>query len=383
MKSFLTSGMRVGSPRPEPGAGELAPGQRERALHELEALAVALLPGVEPDVDAVLHVGDDVPGHERAGREQHGAHRQPAHTLGRHPQQHDEQGEEQQRGAHVLLADEDHERRAPGDEQRPEVAGLGEVERPHLPRAGGQQLPPLRQVGGEEEGERELGELSRLEVDRPDADPQPRAVGRREADAGHEGQQQEHDADEGEGPLVPGEVGHPPDDEEGGDVGADGHQRPRRLQPGQVGVDAGDHHVAQPVEQRGQREQRAVRAGRERPGGQVGDEEQAEDDDEERRQVGRQRRGAAERGEDVGARRDDGGEDDQPELRRASDLRDHGAMVTTLEADPPRSTVRPPSSWSCRRPAPAGSPPAARRSGGPPRSSRRSGGRRSGSGTRA
>ena len=76
--------------------------------------------------------------------------------------------------------------------------------------------------------------------------------------------------DEREGPLVPGQVGHAADDDQGGDVGRDRHEGPRRLQAGQVGVDAGDHHVAEPVEQGGEGEQRAVgAAGRRRgwPGG--------------------------------------------------------------------------------------------------------------------
>ena len=75
------------------------------------------------------------------------------------------------------------------------------------------------------------------------------------------------------------------------DVGGDADERPRRLQAGQVGVEAGDHHVAEAVEQRGERQQRAVGAAGETAGGEVGGDEQAEDDDEERHEVGRERGG--------------------------------------------------------------------------------------------
>ena len=54
----------------------------------------------------------------------------------------------------------------------PRWRGSGRWSGPDLPGAGGQQLAPLGEVGGEEEGERDLGELAGLEVDRADAHPQ-------------------------------------------------------------------------------------------------------------------------------------------------------------------------------------------------------------------
>ena len=88
----------------------------------------------------------------------------------------------------------------------------------------------------------------------------------------------------GERAVVAGEVAHPPHDDERGDEGADRRRSVHvACSPARSVVEPGDEHVAEAVEQRGEREQRAVGAGREAAGGEVGDEEQAEDDDEERR----------------------------------------------------------------------------------------------------
>ena len=88
---------------------------------------------------------------------------------------------------------------------------------------------------------------------------------------GHQRQQQQHDADEQEAPAVAGEVGRPLDDEQRGDEHGDGDDAPRRLQPGEAVVEAGDHHVAEAVEERGERQQRRVGAGGEPAHGEVGE----------------------------------------------------------------------------------------------------------------
>ena len=183
---------------------------------------------------------------------------------------------------------------------------------------------PLGEVRGEEQGEGDLGELARLEVDRPDADPQSGAVGCGESEAGYEREHEQHDPEECERPLVAGQVGDAPDDDQRGCVGADGHERPGRLQAREVRVDPGDHHVAEAVQERGQREERAVGAGGEHAGHQVRGDQQGEDDDEERRQVGGERGRAAEGGERACFRRDDRGEHDEPELGGTANLGDHG-----------------------------------------------------------
>ena len=76
-------------------------------------LAVGSAHGSSQIVDAVLHVGELRSSDVRADREQHGADAEVRGPLGGDPQHHDEQGEEQQRRAEVLLGDHDHDRRRP------------------------------------------------------------------------------------------------------------------------------------------------------------------------------------------------------------------------------------------------------------------------------
>ena len=174
---------------------------------------------------------------------------------------------------------------APGQEHRTEVLRVGE-ERPALgPRGQGQQLALLDQVGGEEHGQGELGELAGLEVHRPEADPDAGAV---DVLPEHRDQREQHqaDADEQGDVAVALEVAGPTDEGEGGDEGARCPTAVHSdLQAGQVLVEAGDEHVAQPVEQDGQREEGAVGPGRQLPHGEVRGEEQGQEQAEERPDV--------------------------------------------------------------------------------------------------
>ena len=187
--------------------------------------------GLRQIATRVLHVIEQPPRDERRAGEQQQPDHQVARPLGRHPHHHDEQGEEQQRRAEVLLGDHHDHGEAPGERDRQQVAQLGEVERPDPPASGGDQLAVIGEVAGEEQRQGDLGELTGLEVDRSEADPDPRpALG--VADAGHERQQQQRRADGEEAPLVAGQIAGALDDDQRGDVGDDGHERPRRLQSG-------------------------------------------------------------------------------------------------------------------------------------------------------
>ena len=75
------------------------------------------------------------------------------------------------------------------------------------------------------------------------------------------------------------------------------------CRPACVAVEPGDHHVAEPVEQPGDRQQDRVGAWGEDAQRDVADDEQTEHDDEERAEVDRQRRRLAEAGQDVRADR--------------------------------------------------------------------------------
>ena len=93
-------------------------------------------------------------------------------------------------------------------------------------------------------------------------------------------------------------------------------------------VETGDEHVAEAVEQAGDRQQDAVGLGRKPPHGDVGDGQQPHDHGQERSQVGREGGGAPERGERVRADDDDGAEHDEPELGVTPDDAHHGDDVT-------------------------------------------------------
>ena len=161
------------------GAGDAAAAEREQPLHELEALVGGVRPRVDPDAHALLHVGERRPGEQRAGGEQAGADDEVGAAAGGDPEHRDEQCEEQQRRAEVLLRHDDHERDAPGRKDRGHDAQrqLGDGERPD-PAYDREQGAVLDEVGGEEQRQRDLGELARLEVDGTEAHPQASAVDR-------------------------------------------------------------------------------------------------------------------------------------------------------------------------------------------------------------
>ena len=83
---------------------------------------------------------------------------------------------------------------------------------------------------------------------------------------------------------------------------------------GEILVETGDHHVAESVEDRRQRQQRGVGALGEPTHGQVGDEQQAEQHAEERDDPRRDHGELAEAGQRVGAGGDDGRHDHERQL---------------------------------------------------------------------
>ena len=115
--------------QPGPGAGDAPVGQGEGRLHHLEAGALGRRPRVEPDGHPVADVAEELVGDRGAHGEQHDADGQVRRPFGGHPDQHHEQGEEQQRGAQVLLGHHDQHRDAPGER----AAGPGAWDRAASP----------------------------------------------------------------------------------------------------------------------------------------------------------------------------------------------------------------------------------------------------------
>ena len=117
--------------------------------------------------DALLHVAEEQEGQVGAAIEEDQADRDPGAALGRDVEHRHEQAEEEQGGAEVLLEDEDPEARCPGDEDRSEVAGAREREPEDLAPGQRQDVAGLHEVAGEEHRQRDLGDLTRLERERP------------------------------------------------------------------------------------------------------------------------------------------------------------------------------------------------------------------------
>ena len=95
---------------------------------------------------------------------------------------------------------------------------------------------------------------------------------------GMSGRQHEDHRREQQQVAVAVEVARPAHQRQGQDVGADPHCRPSRLGLGPVLGDPGQHHVAQPVEQRGDGEEHGVGVGGVDPVGDVGGQAEAEHD---------------------------------------------------------------------------------------------------------
>ena len=233
--------------------------------------------------------------------------------MGGDPDHHHEQGEEQQRRAEVALVDHHDEGDEPGGDHRAQVLRVGEPQRADLPDAGGDELALVGEVGGEEDGQDDLGDLAGLEVDRSDPDPDAAAVDGL-ADARQQGEQQQADAEHGEGVAVALERAgalHQPErrherhDPDGG---------PRGLVGREPLVEPGDDDVAEPVQHGRHRQQDRVGLGGEAPHGHVGAEQQGEDDDQERDDVGGDAGAGAQAGQHVGARGDDHHEQHQAQL---------------------------------------------------------------------
>ena len=145
------------------------------------------------------------------------------------------------------------------------MLGVGQGRTEARPRRHAEQLAPFDEVRREEDGEHDLGELARLEVDRADVRPDASTVDLA-ADDRRERRHQQQQAEQEERVAVALQIARPADDDQRGDERADADDRPAGLGGGQSLrvaarlVETGDHHVADAVQERGDRQQQAVRA---------------------------------------------------------------------------------------------------------------------------
>ncbi len=252
-------------------------------------------PRLEPVDDTLAHVRRALVDGRRPDEEEHDEYRDELEAGGRRVEDREEDPVVEERAAEVVGREENEHRAAPDDEQRAPV--LDAPLREHLPL--------LAEVRGEEDDERDLPELARLELQPAEVDPQAGAV-HRLADAGQERHEQERDGAETEEVLVVLEqpVVAPQPDERGGEDGdADHHpeallERVRRPEP----VDLGQPDGGQ---QPGDRQE--VRVGVRH--GEPGDDVRREVEREEEDRVRERRSGDMRLPRDVDARESDRSDD--------------------------------------------------------------------------
>ena len=252
------------------------------------------------------------------------------------------------------FADDQHGE-APGEQDRDERAGVDDEAVAEPGRRDRQQLLLLGEVGGEEDAEEDLGDLDRLELRACRRAP----TGGVAVDGvcptwGTSGARMSRAADQQQQVAVAVEVAGPADDEQGDDVeAATPRARPAGLGRGEGRVAAGDHHVADAVQERDDRQHdrvgvRAPASGW--PGGRRGSRANSttpRNGPDVRRDLGRS---WPRRGEDVEGDDDHPAEDQQAELGAALGLGPElvggdpvvpGAGATHGGPRPPAGSYRP------------------------------------------
>ena len=275
---------------------------------------------MQPDVEPLVHVRDQPARGERADHEHEEAEQQPGGPGGRDVQHRDEQPHEHRAGADVALEDEQQQAGRPGHQDRTEVAGPRQVDAEHAPASQGQHVPLGHQVAGEGGGQRQFGELLRLDRgERAEPDLDLGAVHLADRRREQRGQCHQQDPGRTEGIGVTLQHAGLADQDEHGDEAPDADGGEGDLQVGLRGADRGmpggrvhlrrqavHHHDGQAVQQGREREQQRVSPRGEPPHGQVGH----QDDGQVDGQVDGRPRGqlALERETDVRQRERDQGE---------------------------------------------------------------------------
>ena len=240
----------------QPGAEDAAVGDRLDRLDDLVAVGVRGLPGVEPDLEALLHVRGEAVDQERSAHEQ----RQPGHRVqlaaGRDVDHRQEDAVQEQRRAHVVHHRDHAQRHARHRQQRPQVPG-GRQAHPQDPAVRHrQQLPLLAQVAGQEDHQQQLCELARLHLHAAHPQPQLGAVdGRAHQHRDHQQRHRRH----AQRVLVRLQLAVVSDQQDQGQEPAQADHDPDRLIPGQQRVQAIDLGQAHRRQERRQRQQPGIR----------------------------------------------------------------------------------------------------------------------------
>ena len=198
----------------------------------------------------VRHVLREV---RRPAGEQRRARQDERHTRRGHVEKREEAAEEHDRAAEVADEDEHQHRQRPDHEHRAEV--LQRQSRQPPPH---EHVARLREVAREEDDDRELRELGGLELDRPDADAQVRAV-RHPPDARKARCHQQGDPDRGDRVAVSLQAAQVAQKNDRGTEERQADPKPRGLSERAVRRDAVDLDEPERREQGAQREHVRIR----------------------------------------------------------------------------------------------------------------------------
>ena len=193
----------------------------------------------------------------------------------------------------------------------PKCLSGGIVTPEHAPRALHQQLPRVAQVGGEEDDDRELAELRRLELEGADADAEVGAVDLL-ADAGHARQQQQRQAGRRDRVAVALEHAEVLEEDDREREEQEPEAEPARLAQRLLLVEPVDHHEPEAGQHRHERQQVGIGVGQPDPHHEVG----GDADAQEHRAVGER-----DVGELLGLLDEDRGESRRPPAARPAPAR--------------------------------------------------------------
>ncbi len=211
-----------------------------------------------------MDVGDG--GGEEPGANQE--HRHPDHdegeATGGDVEQGEEGGEEHQRAAQVADEDEHEHRRAPDDQQRPEVLERWQGHAEHPTGPDDQHLAVLAQVAGEEDDDADLRELGWLEGKRADLHPEVGAVDLLTDPRQTRCQQQQQTYPGDRVPVALEHVVLAQEVDRQGEEDEAEHE-PVGLVAGEPLVDPVDHHQPESGQQGNQREEVGVGVGQPQP----------------------------------------------------------------------------------------------------------------------
>ncbi|CAB4690419.1 unannotated protein [freshwater metagenome] len=150
--------------------------QAVQRLNGLVSATCFLCPWVEPNVDTCAHVRKHLIRNKCTSRKQAATHHEETDALGCHPQHHNKQGEEQQRGAEVFLEHHHNNRHCPRHKNGSKVTQLRQCDAENANVSLHDELSAFCEICSEENGQKNFCELARLEVDGPDAHPNARTT---------------------------------------------------------------------------------------------------------------------------------------------------------------------------------------------------------------